>query len=522
MSRSLTLAVIALLLLTVLLYIPILSADFCLVDDSVFVWGNVHVRQGLTADTLVWAMRTTAVDYWHPLAWLSHAADVQLYGLRPAGHHATSVALHVVAVALVFCALRALTGAAWRSLAVAAVFALHPMNVESVAWISERKNVLAGIFYAATLLAYAGYARRPGPARYAGVTLLILCGLASKPMLVTLPFVLLLLDFWPLERWRERAAWRLVLEKVPWIAVSFVVCVVTVRAVEAVGSLVAVEPGHMTSRVCVAVASAGTYAAKLLWPSNLSFWIPLPASPCETLPVKTSAVALVALSAAALWLYRRAALVVGWAWFLGMLVPVCGLIQVSPTWIADRYVYQPMIGLAVCLIFGATAALSPRWTRVVGFVVVAACGVLAWRTHVEVGYWRSNEALFTRSLELTPVNCMAETQLGVVRRNARDPEGAIMHWRRAIAECPDSWEAHSHLGAVLAARGELEAAIPHFASAAELNPDLAPAMWYDLGLALWYKGRRDEALAEFRRAVTLDPHHQPSLEMIRRIESAAP
>jgi protein O-mannosyl-transferase len=519
--RVQTLAVAALLLLTTVLYLPVLQSGFCLMDDSLFVGDNPRVRAGLRLSTVTWALRTVDVEYWHPLTWLSHAADVQLFGLDPAGHHATSLVLHLIAVALVFFAVRALTGAGWRSLAVAALFALHPMNVESVAWIAERKNTLSAVFYAATLLAYAAYARRPGRLRYAGVTVLQLAGLASKPMLVTVPFVLLLLDFWPLDRWRPGVRLRLVLEKLPWLALSVAISLVTVRAQDAAGTLAPLEGHGLGPRTCFAVAGYGAYLSKLFWPSNLCIYFPPPTAPCQALPVWATALTLIVIVAVA-GLRTRPFLGVGWAWFFGMLLPVCGMVRVGAQFIADRYVYHPMIGLAVAVVFGATERMPPRVARAGGVGLAIACALLAWRTHVEVGYWRSNETLFARAVAVAPPNCVAATELGVALRNRGDVAGAMLQWETVISQCPNSGGAHSHLGVTLASRGDLDRAMLHFARAAEISPELASDMGYNIGLALWQNGRRDEALAEFRRVLTMDPQHQPSLKMLRLAESAAP
>jgi protein O-mannosyl-transferase len=511
---------VALLLLTTFVYRPVLRMGFLLVDDPSYVLQNAPVRQGLTLHTVLWAFRSVEGANWHPLTWLSHAFDCQLFGLWAGGHHATSLALHLTTVALVFGALRALTGAAWRSLAVAAIVALHPMNVESVAWIAERKNVLSGAVFAGTLLAYAFYARRPSPRGYGSVTLLLVLGLLAKPMLVTVPFVLLLLDVWPLARWQPGGVRRLIVEKLPWLALSAASSVVTVYAQAADRAVASLQDYSVPTRLCVAASGALLYVERIFWPARLAVYVPIPEWPCQTLPVRTAAVVLLAITAAVLILVRRRPyLAMGWAWFLGMLVPVCGLVQVGSQLIADRYVYHPIVGLATAVVFGLTDRVSPRFARVTPMLLALLIAVLAWRTSHELGYWRNDETLFTRAILITGPNCMAETQLGVALRNGGDPAGAMLHWRQAIEQCPGSGEAHSHLGAALANQGDFDAAIPHFAAAAELRPDLAVAMRYNLGLALWYKGQPEDALREFRRAVALDPRHEPSLEMIRRAES---
>jgi tetratricopeptide (TPR) repeat protein len=514
------LAFVALLVLTASVYLPVIRFGFLSLDDPTYVVDNAYVRAGLTPSTLAWALRSVDGANWHPLTWLSHALDVQIFGLSAGGHHATNLALHLLAVALVFLALRSLTGAHWRSLAVAALFALHPLNVESVAWIAERKNLLSAVFYAATLLAYSGYARHPTLLRYAWVTILYALGLMTKPMLVTLPCVLLLLDVWPLDRWRTEVRGRLIAEKLPWLALSAASIAVTVLAQSRGGTVVTWQDLGLGPRICTATAGYAEYVRLLVWPMRLAVYVPGARDPCQELPVVTASSSLLIISLGLAWLARtRLAAAIGWLWFVGMLVPVSGLMQVGSQRIADRYVYHPIVGFGVALLFGIADRVPPHWARAVGLAFVLACVAWAWRTRVELGYWQSNERLFARAIEVTGRNCMAETQLGVALRARGDVPGAIQRWEEALRQCPDWGEAHSHLGTALANRGDLDAAMPHFARAAE-SPDIAAAMRYNLGLALWLKGRREDARREVQAALAADPKHEPALELLRRIETA--
>jgi hypothetical protein len=311
----------------------------------------------------------------------------------------------------------------------------------------------------------------------------------------------------------------LVLEKLPWMALSCVVSLLTLHSQDAVGTLVSVQSHGLDSRLCTATAAYGVYLAKLFWPAGLCAYFPEPVAPCQVLPVGRSVVALVAVSVAVLAATRRRPwLGVGGAWFLGMMVPVCGLVQVGAQFIADRYVYHSIVGLLVACVFGATEGVPVKVARIVGAGIAIVVAILAWRTSVEIGYWRSNEALFARAIQVTGSNCMAETQLGVALRDRGDVAGAIQRWEEALRQCPDWGEAHSHLGTALGNRGELDVAMPHFARAAE-SPDLAAAMHYNLGLAFWLKGRREDARRELQTALAVDPKHGPALALLRRIEA---
>lgn len=512
-----TLALGVLLAVTTLAYWPVLTHGFCTLDDPSYVVRNVHVRQGLTVPTVVWAFRSFELMNWHPLTWLSHALDCRLFGLRSGGHHFTSLALHVLNVALVFFALRALTGAAGRSLAAAALFALHPMNVESVAWIAERKNVLSGTFFAATLIAYAAYARSSTWGRYVIVTVLIALGLLAKPMLVTLPFVLLLMDVWPLERLRRGTIRSVLMEKLPWLFLCVASSAVTYRAQSRGHAVVALGEHPLRSRACVAVTGYVEYLGKLVWPSHLAIFYPY-ISPSTVACVLGSFALMVFLVVAWLALRRSPHWFVGGAWFLGMLVPVCGLVQVGAQRIADRYVYHPMIGIAMAVVFGAWALIPRRVFWAAAMLLV--CAVLAWRTRVELNYWGSNPTLFARALEVTGRNCWGNEYLGIALRDQGNDAGAVAHLAWAAEDCPDLGEAHGHLGALLAKHGQFARAIPHFAVARELlaEPESID-MSYNLALALWYEGRADDARRVLRRTLAVAPGHLASVELLRKLES---
>jgi len=375
-----------------------LGFDFVDLDDPEYVYENVELQRGLTADGVLWAFTTTQSGNWHPLTWLSLTADYALYGLNPRGYHLTNVLLHAASAVLLFLVLRRMTGDLWPSAFTAAVFAVHPLHVESVAWVAERKDVLSGLFFMATLAAYAGYAGRPFSfLRYASVIILFALGLMAKPMLVTLPFVLLLLDYWPLRR----IAWRSVLEKLPLLALSAASCVVT-YLVQGVSLQPLQVPFDL--RVQNALVSYAAYMRQSFCPCNLAAFYAYPLGGVPTWKVVGAWLLLVGVTGWAAARRRQCPWApVGWFWFLGMLVPVIGLVQVGQQAMADRYAYLPQIGLTIVVAWGAkrAAALHPRCApalAVAGVSAVLALGASAWR---QTTHWRDQDALRGRIARCT-------------------------------------------------------------------------------------------------------------------------
>lgn len=506
----------ALAVAALLVFLPVLDAGFVTTDDPQYIYANPRVAAGLTAEGIHWAFTTTEAANYHPLAWLSHMLDVSLFGPEPRGHHAVSVALHAANAILLFLALRALAGSTWRAAFVAGLFAVHPMHVESVAWISERKDVLCAFFFLLTLCAYAGYARRPTPARYAGVLLGCLLALLSKPMAVTLPFLLLLLDWWPLGRllppgapgWRSGL--RLAAEKLPMFAMSAITSVVTLQAQEAGGARAASLPGPPF------VESAGTaamaclaYLRKLAWPSGLAMYYPAPPRPFSGPAVAGAAVLLLSVTAAA-WLLRRRApwFPAGWAWFLGMLVPVIGLVPVGEQFIADRYTYLPAIGLFVAAAWGIPAILpaTPRVRAALAGTACAALAVLGWAAHGQAGAWRDSATLYLRAIAGTGDNWFAEGQLAEVRyREGRLPEAAD-RFARSIALHPFQPGARNNFGAVLAQLGRPEEAMAQIRAALEMDPSFAEAH-NNLGNLQAGRGEREAAERSYLESIRLRPDY---------------
>ena len=534
-------------------FLPALRNDFVWYDDGVYVTENRHVQQGLTWETFRWAFHSTeGGNYLHPLTWLSHILDCQLFGLKPWGHHLTSVLLHTANAVLVFLVFRRLTGATWRSLCLAALFGLHPLRVESVAWVAERKDVLSTFFGLLALLSYAHYAqgrskaegrgtRGEGPDSGAiagglaldsrllsgaksrfigrrltldyGLTLFFFaCGLMSKPMVVTLPFVLLLLDYWPLQRIGRAAIhdsrftiWRLVREKVPFFILAAVASVAAFIVQKHGGAMMVGLP--FVARLENALVSYCRYLGRLFWPVKLAVFYPHPGH-WPTTVVLLSGFLLAGISVLVIALRRqRPYLLIGWFWFLGTLVPVIGLVQVGDQAMADRYSYVPFIGLFVILIWSALE-LTRHWRYQAASLSAAATAVVILcmaLTRQQIGYWKDSEALFRHAITVTENNHVAHFNLGVVLGKQGRLDEAISQFQAALRSQPGYIDAHNNLGIVLARTGRLDEAVNQYREALRLKPDFFEARC-NLGIALGRKGQLDEAISQFQEALKLAPH----------------
>jgi tetratricopeptide (TPR) repeat protein len=521
-----TLATLFLLAGACALYAPTLGFEFLSYDDPVYVTRNPHLAGGFTAEAVRWAFTQAHAGNWHPLTWLSHALDIEWFGLEPAGHHATNVALHALNAALLFFALRALTGRAGRSFAVAALFALHPLQIESVAWVAERKNLLSTSFGLLAIWAYAGHARRGGAARGVAVTLLLAASLMAKAMFVTLPFLLLLFDVWPLAR--AASVRRRVLEKLPLFAlaaaVSALVYIVQARA----GAMDPAAHLPLLARLAhLPIAYVG-YLAHALWPLDLAVLYPHPLiAEGAALPAARVALALAALlglSALAFWRTRhgRPAALIGWLWFLGTLVPVIGIVQVGWQGLADRYAYVPLIGLLLAGVWTAADALecvpSARSRAAAGALATAAvCALLALASRAQLDPWRQSRTLFERALAVTGPNPVMHNELGVVLADEASYGPAEEHFRSAIALAPRWGAPAQNLGSLLRALGRPAEALPHLERGVALSPDPISAR-VALANALLDLGRRDEARAQLERALAVDPRDPRALLLQRRFE----
>jgi tetratricopeptide (TPR) repeat protein len=491
-----------------------LDCDFVNYDDPAYVTSNPDVQHGLTWPGFLWALRSGAGSNWHPLTWLSHMADVSLYGMNARGHHLTSLLLHAANAALLFLVLTNLTGAVGRSALVAALFALHPLRVESVVWISERKDVLSTLFWMLAVWAYACYAKRPKPSggrgalAYALALLFFALGLMAKPMLVTLPFVLLLLDYWPLRRLQAGKLPGLLLEKTPFFLLAVVSSAVTFVVQQRGGAVSAMAALPLGPRVGNVFISYVRYLGKTFWPVDLSVLYPHP----RHWPVAEVGGAIILLTLISAWVVWRGArqpyLMVGWLWFLGMLVPVIGLVQVGIQSMADRYTYVPVVGVLIMVIWGAYDWLGNsapgRWVfGVGGALAVAACALLTPR---QIGYWTNSETLFAHAAAVTEDNYLAYNNIGFYLSNKGENAKAMPYYQSSLRINPNYEEAHNNLGFALVAMGRQQEAIAEYIKALSLKPELTEAH-NNLGNALAAVGRTDESIHEYLVALQENPRH---------------
>ncbi|HWP64826.1 MAG TPA: tetratricopeptide repeat protein [Candidatus Limnocylindria bacterium] len=494
MGRRRDLGIAALLALgTAALFSPALDADFVLYDDPEYVTDNPVVRAGLSADGVRWAFTTFHAANWHPLTWLSHMLDATLYGDAAWGHHLTSVLLHAAATALCYLVFAGWTGAVGRSLLVAALFGAHPLRVESVAWVAERKDVLAAFWWMATLLAYGAWVRRPSAVRYGAVLLGFACGLLAKPMVVTLPFVLLLLDAWPLCR---PLGARLVTEKLPLLVLSAAGSVVTFVAQREGGAVVPLESLGLLQRLAGAAVAYATYLWMTVWPVNLAVLYPL--RPIGAPEVIGSLAVLGGVSALALRPALRApAPAVGWLWFLGTLVPVIGLVKVGQQALADRFTYLPQVGLFVAAVWWLGERLGARAGVAVGALAVAAASAGTLR---QLAVWQDSVTLFRHALAVTGDNPTAETNLAAALLELGRLDEARPHAERAVARAPGSAEAWITFGRARIQGGDVDGARAAFETASRLDPHDARAH-YNLGVVAAEQGRIADAIASYERAI---------------------
>lgn len=496
--------------LVIVSYWPVRHYGFVRYDDPDYVSENPHIKQGLTWHAVSWSLTSGYASNWHPLTWVSHMVDVQLFGVNAGAHHVTNVVLHLVTTLLLFLALARMTGAVWRSVFVAGLFALHPLHVESVAWIAERKDVLSALCWMATILAYVGYARDPRLRRYLLVAACFALGLMAKPMVVTLPFVLLLLDFWPLRRLSfaggHQTLRALLVEKIPLFALSVASSVITFAVQREGGSVAPVTRLPLLNRVENAVISYVAYLEKAVWPSHLAIYYPYPKS-FSILLVMGCALLLAAISAVAILRARRYPYVaVGWFWYLGTLVPVIGLVQVGAQARADRYTYIPLIGIFLIVAWGIPDLLR-RWSLHKFAIAVAGAGILAlsaFASTVQVRHWASNSELWTHAIDVTTDNDVAHNNLGPDLAAAGKLDEAVAHFREAIRINPTYADAHSNLGLALASQRRLGEAVLHYREAIRLFPGHARAH-ANLAVALQALGRTDDAIRELEAALKLNP-----------------
>jgi len=519
-------------LTTIALYNSVTRAPFLNLDDQVYVTDNPQVRAGLTWNTVVWTFRTPEALDWHPMTWLSYALDSQMFGLNPAGYHTTNVLLHAANAVLLFLLLESATGLAWRSLAVAALFALHPINVESVAWIAERKTVLSMLFFLLALAAYGWYTRRPGIGRYLAVTVAYALGLMSKAQVITFPFALLLLDYWPLGRLAPHPArphevggepavaaaglsfWKLIGEKVPWFALSAVSAVITLKTGGAAFNYMVLTDLTRAKlslwlRLGNAALSYVKYLEKAFWPVNLAIVYPHLGRGISIPRAVLSAFAIGAVSILALIFRRRRPFLVGWFWFLGTLVPMIGLVDIGVHAMADRYAYIPLLGIFVIVSWGA-ADLIKRWhvpTGVAAAGTVAILLALGIALHRQVGYWSDNVSLWTHTLEITEANFTAEDNLAGALITQGRVEEALPHLLRARALRPDDPLSALNVATYLQMHGKYQAALDGYSTVVQLTkaPPLLAIARANSGYAHYSLKQYGDAQQDFEAALKEQP-----------------
>ena len=498
-----------------------LTHDFVNFDDHVYVYENPLVVRGLSAETVIGAFTHTHARNWHPLTTLSHMLDCQLYGLNAGGHHLTNVILHTISVLLLFLVLKQMTGALWQSAFVAALFAIHPLHVESVAWIAERKDVLSAVFFMLTLAAYFQYTRAPSALRYLLVALLFAFGLMSKSMLVTLPFVLLLLDYWPLDRIGahksevSRRLPTLIKEKIPFLALSTFSCIATLFAQRQGPS--AIDQLPFLWRLENAFVTYVTYVWQMLWPARLAVFYPHPNDRLALLQVTGAIALLVGMSLIVISLRRtKPYLVTGWFWYLGMLVPVIGLVQVGEQAHADRYTYLPQIGLYIMIAWtvGDLLLESTRFRRaLVGAIAAMAVVSLGARAFGQTSYWKNSETLWNHALAVTGENDVAHNNLGFLFLRRGELDKAISEFQTALDIRSRNTQSHyslgaalieSNLGNALARNQRWDAAVDHLQEAVRLRPDYADA-YFNLGSVLFQQGKIDQAIAQWQKTLAINP-----------------
>jgi tetratricopeptide (TPR) repeat protein len=494
---------LALVVATLCAYGPLSRNQFIRLDDPAYVTENPHVLAGLTREGFAWAFNVGYTGNWHPLTWLSHMLDVSCWGPAPAAHHAVNLALHATSAVVLFLLFARMTCRVWASAFVAAVFAVHPLHVESVAWAAERKDVLGTLLGFLSIACWVDWTRKGGWPRYAGALGLYGASLAAKPMFVTLPFLLLLLDHWPLAR----PTGRLLREKLPFLALALASCVLTLIAQRRGQAMTSLASLPLADRFRNALATSFAYLAKTFWPARLSVFYPHPFGGTPAYQVLEGSLVLAAVSFAAFRFSRRLPwLAFGWLWWLVMLVPVIGIVQAGGQSMADRYTYAPMIGLSIVVAWGAME-LAARWKAarfVAGVVAVGVIVACIAATRVQVGYWKDDPTLFRHALDVSENNYLAHFRLAADAWDAGSRDEAIAHYAQTVRLAPDMYQAHNNYGAALLVSGRPDEAIVEFAQAVRTGPDLADP-YFNLASALLQKGRVPEAITCLKAGLRLRP-----------------
>ena len=540
--RNIFLIMTSLVTMTLVVYWQVQSFEFVNIDDPLYVTGNQHVLRGLSGENVQWAFTTGYAAMWIPFTWISLMLDVQLYGQFAGGFHRTNLLLHTANVLLLFLLLRQMTGATWRSGFVAALFAVHPLHVESVAWVTERKDVLSLFFGLLALFAYSRYAREPRPAWYAVALFAFACSLLAKPMLVTLPCLMLLFDFWPLGRLQwgtdesisdgdsqsnqgdtieatlpnasgttcpSRPWQRLLLDKIPFLVLAAVCSLLTFRAESEGGALPTMAAYSLASRFYNAVVVYVLYIGKTIWPANLSVFYPHPGDTIPTFQVAGALIVLLVVSVATIASIRRHPyLFVGWFWYLGTLVPMIGLVQVGDYRMADRFTYFPIVGLFVAISWLVPALLPADFQKrcVLPGILAVFLAALTWVGHRQTSHWRNSETLFRQAIAATENNALAHNNLGLALEGQERFDEAIGHYRSALDIDSEHLEAYNNLGIVFHRQGRFDEAIEQYQQALRVTPRFA-LTHANFGAALAGSGRPEEAIGHYRAALDIDPNH---------------
>jgi tetratricopeptide (TPR) repeat protein len=500
---------------TFVVYARISGYNFVNYDDELYVIKNPFIKAGFSRESIVWAFTSGYAANWHPLTWLSHMLDMELFGLNPMGHHWTSLQIHIVNVVLLFLFLKWMTGAVWKSAFVSTLFAIHPLHVESVAWISERKDVLCAFFWILSTWAYVGYVRRPEKKRYIILLVLFTLGLMSKPMIVTLPFTLLLLDYWPLERFqsliyenkfkRVHAMTTLVLEKLPLFVLSVVSSVITFFVQQHAGAVAPIKYLSLNPRIANAIVSYVSYIVKMIWPLNLAILYPFQEWHPEHVLMSGTMILVTSI-----WVIKKRRrfpyLIMGWFWYLGTMVPVIGLVQVGAQSMADRYTYIPLIGLFIAISWGM-GDITAKWPRqktlqnILAGVVITFFAIIAW---FQVGTWENGITLFSNVIKNSPNNSIAYCELGRgMDRHGRYDE-AVRYYLKALQINPNYAEAHYELGVTMEEEGHSKEALKHYQEALRIKPDYAK-VYNNIGVILSTKGNLIDAVHHYQRAIKINP-----------------
>lgn len=503
---------------TAAVYLQVVDNDFINYDDKEYVYDNVQVKKGITRETIKWAFTSTVAANWHPVTMLSHLLDVQLFGLNPGGHHATSLLFHILNTLMLFHILSRMTGSRWPSIFTALLFALHPLHVESVAWIAERKDVLSTFFWMLTTLQYIRYVEKPSNTRYITTLIFFIMGLMAKPMLVTLPCTLLLFDFWPLSRYRwpskgtqfssndAQKIMKILIEKIPFFLIVVLFCGIAYIVQKTDGAVAELGLIPFQYRVYNALVSYGVYIVKMFWPFNLAIFYPFPWS----IPLWKPILSLFGLTLATIIALRGSKnfqwLIVGWLWYLGTLVPVIGLVQIGSQAMADRYTYIPLIGLFIAIAWQTEwlfhhLQLRKATILSLGAVYLIIVSVLTWQ---QLRYWRNNISLYQQAIRATGGSSMVYGNIGSAYLDHRQYRKAAYHFLAATHLKPDNAKAYNNLGITLMREGRLEMAVTAFKYALETHPNYVSAH-INLGVAFIKLGKLHEGSDHFRKALQLNP-----------------